>query len=115
MEDFSLHQVLGRHKWNEAWSLAFAHLHCLRETSETLQRGRGLETPGAGAGARAKAGQGAGLRASCTCSFVEEGAREAVKTLEAAGVDAHSLLPLPRLAVLGTRGHGDLGWGGHEV
>lgn len=61
-----------------------------------------------------KAGQGC-QPASRTCSFVEEGAREAVKTLKAAGVDAHRLLLLPGLAVLGTRGHGDLAGGGHET
>ena len=68
IEDFPLHQVLGRYKWNQTWFLAFGHLHCLRETPETLQRGRGLGTPGAG--------QGHGP-ASCTCNFVEKGTREA--------------------------------------
>lgn len=54
-----------------------------------------------------KAGQGCGS-ASPTCSSVEEGARKAVKTLKAAGMDAHRLLLLPRAAVLGTHGHRDL-------
>lgn len=56
---------------------------------------------------------GPGCRsASPTCSSVEEGARKAVKTLEAAGMDAYGLLPLPRMAVFGTHGHWDLEGGG---
>lgn len=87
-------------------------LHCLRETSHV---GMGPETPGAGQGQdKGRAGQGC-QPASRTFSFVEEGAGGAVKTLKAAGVDAHRLLLLPRLAVLGTRGHGDLEGGGHET
>lgn len=39
---------------------------------------------------------------------VEEGATEAVNTLEAAGVDDSWLLLLPRMAVLGTHRHSDL-------
>lgn len=62
---------------------------------------------------RAGAGQGCGP-ASRTCRFIEEGARGAVKTLKAAGVEAHGLLLLPRLTVPGTRGHRDLEEGGHE-
>lgn len=46
---------------------------------------------------------------SCTCREVEVGARWAVHTLKAAGVETHGLFPLPRLAALGTHGHWDLG------
>lgn len=45
---------------------------------------------------------------SCTCREVEVGARWAVHTLKAAGVETHGLFPLPRLAALGTHGHWDL-------
>lgn len=74
-----------------------------------LPKGKG---PGQGVG-RAGAGPGC-TPASRTCSFIEEGAREAVNTLKAAGVEAHGLLLLPRLTVLGTHGHRDLEEGGHE-
>lgn len=62
---------------------------------------------------RARAGQGY-VPASRTCSCIEEGTRQAVKTLKAAGVNAHGLLLLPRLTVFGTHGHRDLEEGGRE-
>lgn len=74
------------------------------ETPETLLSEQG----------RAEGGEQGCGSASPTCSSVEEGARKAVNTLEAAGVDAHRLLPLARMAVLGTHGHGDLEGGGQE-
>lgn len=80
------------------------HLHGLRETNQM-----GRDPWG-----RTRAGQGC-QPANRTFSFVEEGAREAIKTLKAAGMDAHRLLLLPRLAVLGTRGHGDLEGGRHDI
>ena len=47
--------------------------------------------------------------------MVEEGAREAVNTLEAARVQAHRLFLLPRLAASGAHRHRDLGGGGQKT
>lgn len=76
---------------------------------EIVPKGKGLGDPWG----RARVGQGC-VPASRTCSCIEEGARQAVKTLKAAGVNAHGLLLLPRLTVFGTRGHRDLEERGHE-
>ena len=53
-------------------------------------------------------GKGMGLRAVPAILLRKVPGRQ-VETLEAAKVDAHSLLLLPRLTVLGTHGYGGLG------
>lgn len=73
------------------------------ETPETLPK-----VKGPGDHPPPRAGQWQGRYESYLQLGVEEGATEAVNTLEAAGVDDSWLLLLPRMAVLGTHRHSDL-------